>query len=118
LSTGAAIARNATGISPGAGIGTFFSVGTGPGAASLINIPIGWVPGVLQYGGIATTLATTSFVGLDKYNIVEFGDVMIFILEAIPFGVGLFFTLADDANWGWFEDMKRAFQTGFSLPEG
>ncbi|MCC7206134.1 MAG: hypothetical protein IT323_02435, partial [Anaerolineae bacterium] len=42
LSTGAAIARNATGISPGAGIGTFFSVGTGPGAASLINIPIGW----------------------------------------------------------------------------
>lgn len=94
------------------GAGTFVAVGSGPGSA-LLNIPIGWLPAAMQYGGI--TLASSTFVTLDKYNIADFGDVFFFILELAPY-VGVVFAIFDDANWSWYEDMQTGFREGLDIP--
>ena len=110
-SLGQGAARTATGMGVG-GIGTFVGVGSGPGI-SLLNIPIGWVaPAAMQYGGIM--LASGFLVGMDAFNAIEFGEVLVFILEIIPF-VGIFFQASDDANWGWFEDMRSGLNDAFDI---
>lgn len=95
------------------GAGTLFAVGSGPGSA-LINVPIGWLPTAMQYGGI--TLASSTFVTLDKYNIKEFGEVFFIVLELIPYA-GIIFNIFDDANWTWYEDMQEGFRKGLDIPK-
>lgn len=109
---GNGVARTAAGMGGTGGAGTFIAVGSGPGSA-LLNVPIGWVPQAIMQHGIV--VASSTMVGLDKFNVLEFGEMLILVLEMAPFA-GAFFTASDDSDWGWFEDMKSGFQKAFDMP--
>jgi hypothetical protein len=114
---GQSTTRLATGLGGAGPVGTFISVGSGPGPALLnIPLPVGWVPAAMgQYGGMA--FSTSLLIGLDKFTSFDFDKLLIFALEMVPYFGGIFFTFADDANWGWFEDMKGSLHDTLSLPE-
>jgi RHS repeat-associated protein len=112
-SFGQGVARGFTGAGHSFGLGSFVGFGAAP-VNTALNVSVSWLPTVImQYGVI--TAASSTFVGLDKFNIVEFGDVLVFVLEVAPFFIGVFFTVADDAKWDWFKDMKSGLETAFDV---
>jgi hypothetical protein len=112
-SLGQGVARGVTGAGHSFGLGTFVGFGATP-INTAFNISLSWLPNVIMQYGVLTA-ASSTFVGLDKFNLVEFGDVLVFVLEIAPFFIGVFFTVADDAKWDWFKDMQSGLETAFDV---
>jgi hypothetical protein len=118
-SLGQGVARGATGTGGIFGLGSFVGFGSTPASLALnLSLKVG-IDFVINSGVNYAIIAVASgtFIGLDKYNILEFSDVLVFVLEITPFFVGVVLQFLDDANVGFFEDAKKALHSGFDLPQ-
>lgn len=114
-SIGQEAVRDLTGVSSVPGLGVFSkAVGFGakPAAWSVNVVNLSWMPNVVMNWG-AVALTTNLFIGLDKFNILDFDKVFVSILGLCPYFGGIIFTFLDDANLDWFEDMTSVF----NMPE-
>jgi RHS repeat-associated protein len=109
------VMKDATGT-PTFGIGQFIGIGAQKAALGWSPCIGGAVANALANHGVIA-LAASSFVGLDKLNLVEFSDVLVTVMELAPYMIGWYLTIQDTAHTGWFEDMKNGLHDAFNMPE-
>jgi RHS repeat-associated protein len=87
-------------------------VGLGPPSSVAFHIPLGWVPQFVNSVGVTAT--TDVLIGLDKYDVLRFGDVLFLVLEAAPYFIGVTLTVLDYAKLlDWAKNPTRDF---FAMP--
>ncbi len=109
LDASAGLGANAV-VSPAHGATSLISLG--PPSSLAFHIPLGWVPEFVNYVGV--TAATDTLIGLDKYDVLRFGDALFLVLEAAPYFIGVTLTILDAGKLlDWAKNPVRDF---FAMP--
>ena len=71
-----------------------------------------WLPSAINMVGVSAD--TDVLIGLDKFDVIRFGDVLFLVLESLPYFIGVTLTILDHAGWlDWAKNPVRDF---FAMP--
>lgn len=111
LDSAATLGANAAGASSARGATSLVGLGMPTALSYHIALPA-WVPSVINTIGVGA--ATDVLIGLDKYDVIRFGDVLFLVLESLPYFIGVTLTVMDTAGWlDWAKNPVRDF---FAMP--